>query len=79
MDSKHGSMEDYSHLVGQQVYKRRSHKPFKSGKKVETVVSLCIHDHVPEIAVKFKDGSICAAHQLAVVDGQTGLVPGVDY
>ena len=76
---KYGTMQDYQHLVGAQVYKRRSHKPFKSGNKIETVVSLTKHDHIDEIAATFEDGSICAAHQLAVVNGQEGFVPGVDF
>ena len=76
---KYGTMQDYEHLVGKQVYKLQSRKPFKSGNKIETVVSLVKHNHIDEIAAVFIDGSICAAHQLAVVNGQEGFVPGVDF
>ena len=71
--------EDFTHLIGQQVYKGRSHKPFKSGNKIETVVGLCQHEHIPHIAAKFSDGSYCEARKLTVIDGQTDPVPGLDY
>jgi len=73
------NIEDFRHLVGKLVYKRRSHKPFKSGNKIERVTMLCAHEHLPITAALFEDGSYCEARKLEVVDGQSGLVPGVDY
>jgi hypothetical protein len=43
------------------------------------VTMLCVHEHIPVTVVQFTDGSYCEARKLEVVDGQSGLVPGVDY
>jgi len=59
---------DYSTYIGRQVHKRRSHKPFKSGEKINTVAGIIVHPQLNIPAFTFiEDTSYVECRKCALV------------